>query len=282
MKKRSIIILGGDLRQYYMAKSLVKRGFAISYYGILFPWELPQVHRCRNKAEMWKILQEEAYAVVLPVPVTADGEHVRSNSLSDEKILLEEILIHVKKEQEIFAEKLPVQWEQRMMKKGVQITDFSSEYLGVRNEIGLEAEAAIIEAELLSDEAVFGSHSLILGDGKNAGALAERLKSWGSDVTIASEIIPEEFFQNPELQMGRGYNFVFRTISKISLNAEGLNCLEPGTVVIDMADSSEGIDYVYAEKQKILVRFCPVAVGKYMAKTAGEMLADVINEKISE
>ena len=71
MKKR-IVLLGGDLRQYYMAKSLIRKDFAISYYGLNFPQEEQGAHQCRDKGALWSALRE-ADALVLPDPVSRDG-----------------------------------------------------------------------------------------------------------------------------------------------------------------------------------------------------------------
>ena len=51
MKKR-IVLLGGDLRQYYMAKSLIRNDFPISYYGLNFPQEEQGAHQCRDKGAL--------------------------------------------------------------------------------------------------------------------------------------------------------------------------------------------------------------------------------------
>lgn len=305
MKERNVIILGGDLRQYYMAKSLVERDFAISYYGLLFPNELPQVHRCRDKEEMWEKMGEKSTALVLPVPITLDGTHVRSNSLSDDKIQLEELLLHVIKEQRIFGGEFSDGLKRRLLEKKVQIEDVASDDIYGRNSTAPVAESAIVEAELLSDETIYGSRSLVLGCGRYGKALAERLQAWGSKVTMALEF-PAAVKTLPASQMRfsaehimvkqnepyesygfhgsdePGWNFVFRTTSQIPLDAEFLNRLSPNTVIIDIADVPDGVDYEYAKKQGITVCFCPGVAGKYAAKTAGEILAEIIWKKISE
>ena len=70
MKKR-IVLLGGDLRQYYMAKSLIRKDFAISYYGLNFPQEEQGAHQCRDKDALWSALRE-ADALILPDPVSRE------------------------------------------------------------------------------------------------------------------------------------------------------------------------------------------------------------------
>ena len=66
MKKR-IVLLGGDLRQYYMAKSLIRKDFAISYYGLNFPQEEQGAHQCRDKGALWSALREADALVAINI-----------------------------------------------------------------------------------------------------------------------------------------------------------------------------------------------------------------------
>lgn len=104
MKKR-IVLLGGDLRQYYMAKSLIRKDFAISYYGLNFPQEEQGAHQCRDKGALWSALRE-ADALILPDPVSRDGMTVRENML-ETPVLLAEVLLHMDGQQ-LFGGRFPV------------------------------------------------------------------------------------------------------------------------------------------------------------------------------
>ena len=79
MKKR-IVLLGVRSQTDYMAKSLIRKDFAISYYGLNFPQEEQGAHQCRDKDALWSALRE-ADALILPDPVSRDGMTVRENML---------------------------------------------------------------------------------------------------------------------------------------------------------------------------------------------------------
>lgn len=291
MKIRNIVLLGGDLRQYYMAKSLIKRGFAISYYGLLFPKELPEVRHCKDKEEVWEKLREKSTILVMPVPSTSDGVYVKSNSFSDDKVLLEEIPDHVEKEHCVFGGSFPVFFYRKMEKKGVRLVDFMKcDNVADKNAVST-AEGAIVEAKLLSDETIFGSESLVLGFGRCGIVLAQRLRALGSHVTIVAR--REEVRRAAQLsgyrvqglpltkQESEDWNFVFNTIPEPVLDARALHLLEPETVIIDIAAAPGGVDYDYAKKQEITAKLCLELPGKYAAKSVGEMLAEELYRELS-
>lgn len=292
MKRRSMVLLGGDLRQYYMANSLVKRGFAISYYGLLFPKELPGMHCCKDKEELWEKLCEKNTILVLPVPCTLDGMYLKSNSLPKEMLLLEEIVAHVEKGQNLFGGRLPVSFQRKIEGKGAKIVDISKSDAIVMNDAAATAEGAIVEAELLSDETIFGSRSLVLGFDRYGKILAKRLRALGSHVTIAAggeEAKTQAQLSGymvtgipPEKTAEDNWNFVFHTASEFVLDARALNVLEPEVVIIDITSKAEGVDYDYARKQGITAKHCFDLPGKYAAKTAGEMLAEELEIKLKE
>lgn len=148
MKKR-IVLLGGDLRQYYMAKSLIRKDFAISYYGLNFPQEEQGAHQCRDKDALWSALRE-ADALILPDPVSRDGMTVRENML-ETPVLLAEVLLHMDGQQ-LFGGRFPVNMVAAAAKNNCRLHDFvQNERLQIKNAT-LIAEAALLEAKLLSDE----------------------------------------------------------------------------------------------------------------------------------
>ncbi len=291
MKKGNIVLLGGDLRQYYMAKSLLKRGFAISYYGILFPVELSGGKYCRKKEELWKQI-EESEAVILPVPCTRDGKYINSNSLADETIKMDEIVEHLWYGQKLFGGDFSEFFYGNLLKKYIEIFDFTKEPIHRTKKRALIAEEVLLEAMLLSEEAIVQSESLILGFGNVGKILAKRLRGMGSEVAIATE---EETEREQAIKEGyplltypilwnevKNRKFVFLTETMCIGRVEELQVFAPETIVLDVTGRKGMVDYGQIEKMGILVKICSPYPGKYTSKSTGEMMADYVCEQLSK
>ena len=79
----TICVIGGDKRQIYMGLSFIKDGYNVIFYG---------VDKCGLVEEDYSSLLQavkKSDCVVLPIPLTKDGEHIFS-PLTDELIPINE------------------------------------------------------------------------------------------------------------------------------------------------------------------------------------------------
>lgn len=282
MKKR-IVLLGGDLRQYYMAKSLIRKDFAISYYGLNFPQEEQGAHQCRDKGALWSALRE-ADALVLPDPVSRDGITVRENML-ETPVLLAEVTLHMDGQQ-LFGGRFPIDMVAAAAKNNCRLHDFvQNERLQIKNAT-LIAEAALLEAKLLSDEMLQGSNCLLIGYTLEARLLVQYLKAFGAHVTVASTIGRRRLEAEAcgcvgmdEVQLsesGIKWNYVFQITGDMKLGRKLLNLMQPDTVILDLTEKEDSVNTVYGRSQHLTIRKCTDLPGRYAAKTVGEEYADYV------
>ena len=160
--KKKILVAGGDLRQVFLALSLSGE-YDTYIYGI---------DDNTYTEKLGKDDGETIYdIVVLPIPVTNDGETLFS-SFSEKKISLSDIAEKVKKNGVVFGGKFGSS-EKIFREKGIETVDYLlREELSVMNAVAT-AEGALGIAMEESPETIFGSKILITGFGRIAKTLAK-------------------------------------------------------------------------------------------------------------
>ena len=295
MKKRSILFLGGDLRQYYMAKSLIQRGFAISYYGALFPQELPAVRHCKDKEEVWAKLMQKNVVLVLPSPATADGMHIAGNGLREESATLVEALERLKCGHMVFGGAYPAYFWHAMEEKRCLVTDLSQNDRFVMKNTAAMAEGAVIEAALLSDNMLCGSRSLVIGFDCLGEMLARRLRGMKSQVTVMSQkrtdclhakkqgyesVLADEITKSADKQGEWAFRFVFQTDECPVLTDRHWNAMPPDVVILDLSPVKKQVDLRYASRHGMTAKHVPDLPGKFAAKAVGETMAQLLWEAL--
>ncbi len=126
MEQKRIVITGGDMRQYYMAKSLIKRGFAIFYYGAVSGEKLAEMD-----------------AFVLPVLYKNTGR------TGDKNKMLDDIVRYMQKESYVFGAGMSEQILERFSCKQAKIHDFINDDTCVALREELLAQEVIIAVLLV-------------------------------------------------------------------------------------------------------------------------------------
>ena len=281
----SFIFLGGDLRMIYAAKRLNKeyRCMAYGFENIEIPCEFP-ILRTAVKAD----------CIVLPLPLTVDGETV-SSPYSAKPIPIDIIPEFAADNAVIFTGKECPALIQLCAERGYTLIDyFCREELQVMNAVPT-AEGAIEIALREMASTIAGSSVLITGYGRISRALVPRFKALGADVTVCARRCEQLAWAEAEgckavslIDKNKleerlpQFDIVLNTVPARIFGRERLLLLKKDCLIIDLASKTGIDDMELAKNVGVRVIWALSLPGKTAPVTAGEIIASTIRNIISE
>ena len=286
MKKREILVIGGDARQYYMAEKLLECGCEVVCYGEVFQSSTPGIKRLDSLEEVWEKLGQTGNSVVFPIPVTTDGTYIKGTK---ETIRLDDICLYMKEKERIYGGNIPANMRVACeMKQGKCMDFMKSERVAILNAVAT-AEGAIAEATMLGKGQLTGNECLVTGYGKCGEILADKLSKFGAKVTVMARKESARAkaaayghntcsFELSRIQLNR-FAYIFNSVPSLIGTKEFLQQCNSQVTIIDIASAPGGIDYEYAKQTGMVAKLCLGLPGKYAPKTAGEILAEEISKE---
>lgn len=154
------------------------------------------------------------------------------------------------------------------------------------------AEGSIFYALEHTEKSLFESKVLVTGFGRVAMILADRLKGFGCEVTIAARSLKAlshacalgyKTVNIYQLSSGiLNYDIIFQTVPSLILSEKILKNLNNDAVIIELSSKSAGTDCSYAASQNIKVVHAPALPEKISPITAGNILTKCVLSIISE
>ena len=241
---KTISVIGGDLRQLTLAKLLEAEGYKVILYGF------------GNHPDAVQDEGDIDYAlgcdiVILPVPVSFDGENINMQ-YSGKSVSTEELLQKINPASLVFGGQIKPLLKQRLEEKGVACRDYiTREELAVRNAIPT-AEGAIALAIEETPITVHGSKCLVMGYGKIGKILSKFLFGIG-----AQTFVEARKYADLAMIEGHGYepvalcelksrihefDIIFNTVPAMMLDEKLLRNLKKDALIIDLASKPGGAD----------------------------------------
>ncbi len=287
IKINRFLVVGGDLRNLEIVKLLKEDGKEVFTYGI-------------NERESLEKIQENIDIIVGPIPFSRDGRIINS-TFGESKILIEEFLKKIK-EKILVAGNISSDVIKMAEKYNIKVIDImKNEKLAILNTIAT-AEGTIELMISNTDTIIFDSNVLILGFGRVAKTLAQRLKGLVKSITCASredeqlawiEVcgykkmelkvlenqINLEKINDLDMELGK-FDIIVNTIPKRIFDEERLQNIKKETLLIDLASNPGGIDKKLAEKYNLKLihalglpgKVAPVSSAKYIKKVIYDSL----------
>ncbi len=293
--KIKLAILGGDRRQSALAVKMSEYGASVSVFGI-GATDLADEKKITMCQDLDTALHS-AQAIILPLPVSGDGEYLNCPD-SNEKLTLDEIFEKAEGRPVLGGNFSPAV-KRRAEKSGVNLTDyFDSEELKVRNSV-LASEGAVSVAMNELDVSLFGSKCLVTGYGRLAKTLAPMLRALGADVTVAAR-------KNIDLAWAAAYGFgtlklgvkkngsssltdltqdidvIFNTVPCWIFDRSVLSVLSKRTLIVDLASAPGGVDPKAVDSLGMKVVRALSIPGRYAPVSAGRLLGEHISELLRQ
>lgn len=266
-------VIGGDLRQKYLAAEFQNNGYHIDTFGVCGMSDESSLKET--------ILHSDI--IILPIPFSKDRRTIFSNTVD---ININELLSLLNSHHILYGGCFHEAFRNKCQEKGIAFIDFmDDDTFELYNSIAT-AEGTIAEAISQSDINIHASRCLVLGYGKCGTAIADRLKSLNASVTVCARKKAQQLlaFESGHDYMNFhqlsksvcNYDFIFNTIPSLVLTDNILNNVRKDATIIDIASKPGGTDFDTCKSLGINARLCLGLPGKYSPKTSAQIIYNSI------
>lgn len=283
-KARRLALLGGDARQETMKRELERMGWRVDAWGLETACAATPQEAVRG-----------ADAILLPMPATTDGVRIRTQR-QNASLRFPSLLEMLPERSCILGGRLPDSWQQTARERGHYVEDYAeSDVLQLYNALPT-VEAAICLAMQSLPVTLFSTRVCVIGYGRIASLLAERLVSLGADVTVYAR--RERDMVHATLRGARGVQIkgegegstlaaippdcrvLFNTVPQRILSRPILERLPKGCLLMELASAPGGFDPLLAESLGLCPMLASALPGKHFPESAGRLLAGYLSERL--
>lgn len=282
-----IAIIGGDIRQIYMAQLFRSCGFSVTTYGLSHP----MIQEICSQSRSMKEAVCDSHILVSAIPFSKDGITIPSvTSSSDMKV--DSFLEYIQTHQILFAGMLSQKAVTSLKSRDIPFYDFMKEdSVAIRNGIAT-AEGTIMEAIRKSPGNLHNSRCLVIGFGRCGSILAGKLHGLNAHVTVAAR--KEEALAHAEscgfsscalsglCSVIGNFDFIFNTVPALVLPRNLLCHVSREAVIIDIASLPGGLDYDAAKELEINATLFLGIPGKVAPKASASILTDYVICKMKD
>jgi len=239
--KRSVAVLGGDMRQAHLAELLLADGFDVATWGLeqgKAPAPVPLHHAL------------EAELLVLPLPVCRGGG--LNLPLTDMTLGAEQLWPRLRYDQLLLGGMTGELSKRLMTDFGLTLLDYyDREETQIANAVPT-AEGAVQRAMEATEHTLHGCRCLVVGYGRIGKLLSHKLQGLGAAVSVSARKYGDlawiEAYGFRGLYTSRlsgtldGFDIIFNTVPALVLDADRLREIREDCVIIDLASLPGGVD----------------------------------------
>lgn len=287
--KKSISVVGGDLRIVKLIGMLAKDGYTIYTYGLEQSEELLN----SENVEMCPTVEEAISAskvVIGPIPVTSDRRNL-SMPFSNVKLPVDEFISKLSCKAFI-AGTVSEEQKKVLEEKNVKYVDvLKREEFTVLNTIAT-AEGTLQIAMEETQRTVHGSKVLVMGFGRIGKVLAKMLDGIGAKVSCEAR-------KNEDISWIKAYGYepihlndlnenlgefdiIVNTIPFQILDSKRLDLVKKDVVLIDVASNPGGIDRKAAKEKDLKVIWALSLPAKVAPLTSAIYIKETIDHVLNE
>jgi dipicolinate synthase subunit A len=278
-------VIGGDMRQGYLASELQKIGFTVSAYGVK--------GECPNLCDTLDAALLNADFAILPYPISPDGVYL--NAICEScNIKLCELFdaIRLSGVKYVIGGNFKPATVEYIRQNGLKLYDYgTSEALKLKNAL-CTAEGAIEIAMREMPINIDSSECAVLGYGRIGRILARLLKALGADVTVfvrrkeslaaaQTDGTHAVYFSEMQDILPR-MDMIFNTVPSTILKKDLLKSLRSDCLIIDLASSPGGVDFSAAYMLGLNVIWALSLPGKCSPKSAAMIICEAICDYLKD
>lgn len=284
-----VLLIGGDTRQLEVIRELSDKDASVKLIGY------DKLYGAIGGVTLAELVPESfigADAVVLP-PVGTDEEGKVESLFSARELVLGDAHIErLPKHAKVYTGMAGSYLRDLCSRHQIELVElFERDDVAIFNSIPT-AEGALMLAIQNTDITIHGSHTLVLGMGRTGMTLARVLAALGAKVRVgvhrsdqyarAFEMGLSPFYTTELTEAAGEADLVFNTVPARIITARVIAELPHRAVIIDLASKPGGTDFRFAEKRGIKAILAPGLPGIVAPKTAGRIIAGVLNRLLSE
>lgn len=275
MKKRNIVIIGGDKRQKYLKEYLSEKGYDISSYG-LFDWD--------DDTDKLKGMIGEDSVIILPLPATRNDKTIVM-PFSKREISIDRLMSLLGKRNIVFGGIIKGELLSRLRETGIPFVDYYDNEFIEKNAVLTAFGALKILLEHIDFALPLGKYA-ITGYGRVAKETASLLTALSCDVTVFARnnsqredamikgCKAEDLSEIP--YEASNFDIIINTVPYPVIDEETIKNMKKSCKIIELASAPYGLDFDLARKHSIDVVKAFGLPGKYTPKTAGEIIGNKI------
>lgn len=276
-------IIGGDIRQMYVAEYLAMAGYSVFCYGV--------ENRNENGAKNLEELLNLSKVIIAPIPYSKDGKNLFIRN-SYKRIENWQFASMIPEGKIVFSGAMNKDTIRIIKEKGSRPVDILCAPMVEKYNTIATAEGTMAEAIASHPGFIFQSRAIVLGYGKCGRKIADSLAALGACVTVCarrSEIRKQAKEQGYKVidfcqlshHIGK-FEYIFNTVPEMVLDECILRNVRKNVLIIDIASMPGGVDFDAAKKMDIRCRHCLGLPGKYcpgaLAKIYVEQILDSMNQ----
>lgn len=286
MHRRKYAVIGGDMRNVYLAELLKKDYQYVEIYGFDKsgkPWAI--------KNSPLDFVLDGSRVVVCGIPILGENNNL-TMPLSKEKLSINELYEKIPEESLLIAGKITDTVRTMFAEKKVKCMDLlDREEMAVSNAVP-SAEGAV---HILLEElpiTLLGSKVLIVGYGRIGKVLGDLLKGFGAEVWAAARkysdlawIEAHGLKAVPMHQLARfvsDMDAIVNTAPSMVITRDILEKVRADCFLLDLASSPGGIDFKCAEAFGFKVKWALSLPGKIAPLSAGDIIRRTIYNILEE
>lgn len=277
----AISILGGDLRQVYLARLLSEDGWMVTTWGL-------EKGGGDGGAPLDQALEGDI--LLLPMPVCRNG--MLHLPLTDTELEAERLWARLRYDQLLLGGMTGDLSRRLMADYGLTLLDYyDREETQVANAVPT-AEGALQLAMESTDRTLHGSRCLIIGYGRIGRLLADRLLALGAEVTVSARKYGDlawiEAWGCRGVQTGAltgqldRFDLIFNTAPALILDGTRLRETREDCVIIDLASAPGGVDLEAAKRLSRQAIPAPGLPGKVAPRTVAAAIRDSVYHILEE
>ncbi len=285
-------IFGGDLRQVYMAASFLSKGYRVATYSLseeINDYMDRHVNAVTEQnhyqAHTLSDLFDHCKVLIGPIPMTRDQINITSKNTPTD-LTVAHVAYLLRENQILIGGAFPAPLSDLCSSRHIPSYDLmEDEKITILNAIAT-AEGSLMEAIRESDRNLHGSSCLVLGYGRCAKVLAQKLKALDAYVTVAARSRDALAYATAAglnaihistmSSILPSFHFIFNTIPSMILDQNTLSLVQPHAVIIDISSAPGGVDYSYAASLKLNAKLCLGLPGKVAPRTSSDILVTEI------
>ena len=286
INNKTILVLGGDSRQTYIAKRLKDKGHDVYCFGFNI-YDNSELKKISSLAD----IKGKIDVLVLPI-ISSNDDRTVNAPFYDGEITLDDAISTMKPHSIVVGGNLSKSLRTLFFEHG----HFSVDYY-IRDELKIKnciptAEGALSIAIEEMPSTVAGSKVLIIGFGRVAKACAKLFKALESDVSVSARNLNAfawaELYGYESIDIDKidvylsEFDLIINTVPAKILDRKKLSKINKNALVIDLASKPGGVDFDNARQLGLKTIWALSLPGKVAPVTSGHIIADTILNILDE
>lgn len=278
-RKNKILIAGGDYRQTYLARFLLKYFDKIYTIGFNQTLKFDEITVLEDISD----LNEKIDILILPPVTTNDGVTVNT-PFYNKNLYINEVLQHLNNRAKIYGGNISANLFSRLSSSGYYVSDYLKDEKFILENTVPTAEGALMIALEETPFVIYGAKTAVLGYGRVGSATASLFRNTGADVYIfdrkqekrihaqSQDLTALEFDDKKLFDC----SIIINTVPCMVLDSQKLRKIKKEALIIDLASKPGGVDLEYAKQRGLNVIWALSLPGKVAPVTSGEIIGRTI------